>query len=83
MVQRMDVAEVPVEQIAEGMTLVVEEDGHSLQFNVEEKGFRHVQGGPLMFTLKSEPLTDGQPWILEYPAGTIVTRILRLYDDGT
>ncbi|MGJ6126682.1 hypothetical protein QN239_29300 [Mycolicibacterium sp. Y3] len=78
----MDVAEVPVEHIDNGMTLVVEEGGHSLQFNVEERGARHRPGSPVIYTLKSEPLDDGKPWVLEYPAGTIVTRVLRIYDDG-
>lgn len=60
----------------------MEQDGHSLQFNVEEKGFRHIPGEKAVFVLKSEPVDGGEPWVLEYPAGTIVTRILWMYDDG-
>jgi hypothetical protein len=34
--------------------------------------------------LASEPLADtGEPWVLEYPVGTLVTRVLKTYDDGT
>lgn len=82
MVQRMDVARVPVEQVEPGMSLVVEDGGHSVKFNVQERGFSHTPGQPARLTLTSEPLEDGKPWILEYPVGTIVEVIVRLYDDG-
>jgi len=83
MATRMDVAEVRVENVRPGMSLAVEEGGHLLQFNVEEVGFRLTQGEESWFTLKSEPLENGEPWVLEYPAGTVVTLILRKYDDAT
>ena len=86
--QRHEVTQIPVEQVKPGMTLAIpSESGLSPRaFQVDEVAWEHkkAEGKPPIFTLTSEPLPDtGQPWVVEYPIGTPVTRVLRTYDDGT
>lgn len=88
MVKRHEVTQIPVEQVKRGMTLAIPcEAGLSPRaFQVDEIGWEHkkAEGKPATFTLTSEPLPDtGQPWVVEYPIGTLVTQVLRIHDGGT
>lgn len=67
------------------MTLAVKNDaGQRVLFQVQDTGFEHKPPGPTMFVIKSEPLANGEPWVIKKPAGTLMLRILKeTYDDGT
>ena len=71
MAKAHDVTRIPVEEVKTGYALVIlSDDGlPPRQFNVEEVEWSFKQGEPAMLTLKSEPLADGKPWELSYPAG--------------
>jgi hypothetical protein len=77
--------QIPIEQVRNGMSLAVENDkGQQVLFQVQDKGFEFKSPGPTFFFIKSEPLENGEPWVIKKPAGTMMTRVLReTYDDGT
>ncbi len=76
--------QIPIERVENGMSLAVEKDGHIVLFQVNSKGFSYKPDGPTIFVLKSEVLENGEQWVIEKPAGTMMTRVLReTYDDGT
>ena len=77
-----DARRIPIESVRPGYSLAVDR-GHGLQlFQVDEVSFRHSkdsEGNPVTaFVLTSGPLAGGgDPWVLQYPAGTSVLRLLR------
>jgi hypothetical protein len=76
--------QLPIELVQNGMTLAVKNDqGQPALFQVNSKGFEHKPPGPILFTIKSEPLESGKQWVIQKPAGTLMVRILGTYDDGT
>jgi hypothetical protein len=87
MVKRHDVVKIPVEQVQVGFTLAIPSGGGlpPRVFQLESVTITHRQaeGEPPTVTLSSEPLAHGKPWVLEYPFGTQVVRVVRTYDDGT
>ena len=57
------------------MTLLVENDeGKQVLFQVNSTGFSFQGDGPTIFIIKSEPLKNGEPWVIKHPAGTLMTR---------
>lgn len=75
MTKQYNAAQVPVDRVRPGHTLVMsdEDGGKPWVFNVDSVGGSSKPPAPTMITLKSEPLEDGEPLVLEYPVGTIVT----------
>jgi hypothetical protein len=67
---------VPVESVRPGFSLAVDEDGDYRLFQVDCIQMSQRSGQPVMFTLTSEPRDGGDPWVLEFEAGTPVVRIL-------
>ena len=67
---------VPVESVEPGISLAIRHDGDYWLFQVECTQMSRRSGQPVMFTLTSEPMDGGDPWVLEYEAGTPVVRIL-------
>ncbi|MEX3648353.1 hypothetical protein [Mycolicibacterium porcinum] len=77
----LDAQMIPVEHVKPGYSLAVEEGGQRLLFQVEKTGFSSVRGddGTLVNKIiltSGEVAGGGDPWVLEYPAGTPVCRIL-------
>ena len=70
------VQKVPVESVQPGFSLAIDRDGDYCLFQVECTQMSQRAGRPVMFTLVSEPVDGGDPWILECEAGTPVVRIL-------
>jgi hypothetical protein len=72
-----DAVEMLVDDIQVGSTLLIRDDsGQPCLFQVERK---KAIATPDAFTyrLTSEPV-DGEPWVRNYPAGTVSIRILRI-----
>jgi hypothetical protein len=67
---------VPVESVRPGFSLAVHEDGDYRLFQVECTQMSQRAGSPTTFTLTSEPVDGGDPWVLECEEGTPVVRIL-------
>ncbi|BBY24805.1 hypothetical protein MSTO_50100 [Mycobacterium stomatepiae] len=67
---------VPVESVEPGFSLAIGEDGDYRLFQVECTQMSHRAGLPVMFTLTSEPVDGGEPWVLECEEGTPVVRLL-------
>lgn len=67
---------VPVESVRPGFSLAVHDDGDYRLFQVECAQMSQRAGLPIMFTLTSEPVDGGAPWVLECEEGTPVVRIL-------
>jgi hypothetical protein len=87
-VKRRDVTRIPVQQVKPGFTLAIPSEGGQPRrvFQVEEVGweYKNAPGEKAKMVLTSEPLPDsGEPWVLKYPIGTLVARVMRTYDDGT
>jgi len=75
-----DVVLIPVEQVQLGFSLLVDEGQGPQVFQVDNVRFRSLQGpdGSYVGTylLTAEPVEDADPWRVEYPAGTEVSRIM-------
>jgi hypothetical protein len=71
---------VPVESVEPGFSLAVCHDGDYRLFKVECTQMSQRSGQPVMFKLTSEAVDGGDPWIVEYEAGTPVVRILGICD---
>jgi hypothetical protein len=67
---------VPVEAVEPGFSLAVGHDGDYRLFQVECTQMSQRSNRPVMFTLTSEPVDGGEPWVVEYEAGTPVVRLL-------
>lgn len=67
---------VPVESVRPGFSLAIDRDGDYRLFRVECTQMTQRGGQPVMFTLTSEPVDGGEPWVLECEAGTPVVRVL-------
>ncbi len=67
---------VPVESVRPGFSLAIGERGDYRLFRVECTQMTQRSGQPVMFTLTSEALDGGAPWVLECEAGTPVVRVL-------
>jgi len=67
---------VPVESVQPGFSLAIRHDGDYCLFQVECTQMSQRSGRPVTFTLTSEPVDGGDPWVLEYEAGTPVVRLL-------
>ncbi len=67
---------LPVEAVRPGFSLAIARDGDYRLFQVECTQMSQRSGRPVMFTLMSEPADGGEPWVLEYEAGTPVVRLL-------
>lgn len=70
------VQKVPVESVQPGFSLAIHRDGDYRLFQVECTQMSQRTGRPVMFTLVSEPVDGGDPWVMECEAGTPVVRIL-------
>jgi hypothetical protein len=75
-----DVQLVPVEQVQLDYSLLVDQGQGPQVFHVGKVRFRSIQGpdGTYVGTylLASEPVEGNDPWEIEYPSGTQVSRIL-------
>lgn len=69
---------VPVEAVEPGFSLAVPDGGEYRLFQVECTQMSQRSGQPVMIRLTSEAVDGGQPWVLEYEAGTPVVRLLGL-----
>jgi hypothetical protein len=70
---------VPVESVEPGFSLAIRHGGDYRLFQVDCTQMSQRSGQPVMIKLTSEPsepLNGGDPWILEYEAGTPVIRLL-------
>ena len=67
---------VPVESVRPGFSLAIHRDGDYRLFPVERTQMSQRTGQRVMFTLTSEPVDGGDPWVMECEAGTPVVRIL-------
>lgn len=67
---------VPVESVEPGFSLAIPHDGDYRLFRVDCTQMSRRSGQPVMITLTSEPVNGGDPWVLEYEAGTPVVRLL-------
>ncbi|AKN16289.1 hypothetical protein [Mycobacterium haemophilum] len=67
---------VPVESVEPGFSLAIRHDGDYRLFQVECTQMSQRSGQPVMFTLTSEPVNGGDPWVVEYEAGTPIVRLL-------
>jgi hypothetical protein len=67
---------VPVEAVQPGFSLAIHRDGDYRLFQVECTQMSRRAGRPVMFTLTSEPVNGGDPWVLECEEGTPVVRIV-------
>jgi hypothetical protein len=73
----VSVKQIPIEQAETGMSLVVKRGGHAYLFQVEKKKFSYREGEGTVFTLESEPVDGGDPWVITGPPGTLVHRVTR------
>lgn len=82
MAKQYETETITVNEVRPGDALAVpDESGRPVLFRVENFGFTHRPPAAVVYTLSSEPLPDtGEPWVLEYPAGAVLTRIIREYD---
>jgi hypothetical protein len=75
-----DVVLIPVEQVQLGFSLLVDRGQGPQLFQVENVRFRAMQEADgshvSTYMLTSEPVDGGDPWNIEYPAGTQVSRVL-------
>jgi hypothetical protein len=67
---------IPVEAVQPGFSLAIRDDGEFRLFQVECTQMSQRSGQPVRFTLTSEPVAGGDPWVLEYEAGTPLVRLL-------
>lgn len=67
---------VPVESVRPGFSLAIATGGDYRLFRVECAQMTQRSGQPVMFTLTSEPIDGGEPWVLECEEGTPVVRVL-------
>ncbi|HWF30920.1 MAG TPA: hypothetical protein VG327_21620 [Mycobacterium sp.] len=67
---------VPVESVQPGFSLAIHRDGDYRLFQVECAQMSRRAGRPVTFTLISEPVDGGDPWVLECEEGTPVVRIV-------
>lgn len=71
---------IPVEQVRTGFSLAIDRGQGRQLFQVEEVAFHseRLEGGNYLntYTFTSEPVDGGDPWVIQYPAGTRVCRIL-------
>ncbi|MGV7255924.1 hypothetical protein B1987_08625 [Mycobacterium kansasii] len=67
---------VPVESVEPGYSLAVHHDGDYQLFQVECTQMSRRSGQPVIITLTAEPVDGGDPWTLQYEAGTPVVRLL-------
>lgn len=67
---------VPVEAVQPGFSLAIPHDGDYRLFQVDCTQMCQRSGQPVMIRLMSESVDGGQPWVLEYEAGTAVIRLL-------
>lgn len=65
---------VPVEAVQPGFSLAIPHDGDYRLFQVDCTQMCQRSGQPVMIRLMSESVDGGQPWVLEYEAGTAVIR---------
>lgn len=75
--QNVDVVPLPIEEVQTGMSLLVKREGHAVLFQVENKKFKYTPTTGTVWTLESEPVDGGDPWVIEGPSGTTVHRIVR------
>ncbi|OBG26714.1 hypothetical protein [Mycobacterium sp. 852002-51057_SCH5723018] len=67
---------VPIESVRPGFSLAIHRDGDYRLFQVECTQMSQRTGQPVMFRLTSEPVDNGDPWVVECEEGTPVVRIL-------
>jgi hypothetical protein len=88
MVKRHDITHIPVQQVQPGFTLLMAADQEGrppFAVQVDDVRLNQKAGETPTITITSTPHVDtGQPVVLDgLPVGTIVTRVVRTYDDGT
>jgi hypothetical protein len=67
---------VPVESVEPGFSLAIQHAGDYRLFQVDCTQMSQRSGQPVTIKLASEPANGGDPWVLEYEAGTPVVRLL-------
>lgn len=73
----VSVIRIPIEQVETGMSLMVKRGSHAYLFQVEKKSISYSSDAGTLFTLESEPVDGGNPWVISGPPGTSVIRIMR------
>jgi hypothetical protein len=83
MAPRYRTEKIPVQNVQQGDELAIPSDGGPRSFHVENIALSHFKeaGEQPTLTLTSEPLADGKPWVLQYPVGAEVVRVLGTYED--
>jgi len=73
----VSVVRIPIEEVETGMSLMVKRRTHAYLFPVEKKTFSYSSDAGTMFTLESEPVDGGNPWVISGPPGTPIIRVIR------
>jgi hypothetical protein len=73
----VSVTRIPIEQADTGMSLMVKRGAHAYLFQIEKKTFSYSPDAGTVFTLESEPVDGGDPWVICGPPGTPVIRVMR------
>jgi hypothetical protein len=84
MATRYRTENIPVENVRAGDELAIPSDGGHRTFHVEDIAVGHFKeaGQQPTLTLTSEPLANGKPWVLQYPVGASVARVLGTYEES-
>lgn len=77
--QQAEVAEIPIEKVENGWTVIDQQNGQQVIFQVERRSFNHKPPGPMIWTLES---ADEPPLRKEAPAGTICQVLVKLLDES-
>lgn len=80
MTTRYRLEQVPVEHVNCGNSLAIRTDDGYRLFQVQRMQMSYQRGGPVTFTLTSEPINGGDPWVIEYAAGTPLVRMWLMYE---
>jgi hypothetical protein len=84
MVPKFRTEPLPIEDVQNGMKLAVRiNQSQARLFTVESKGIESVPPDPTLFVIKSGPLEDNnyEPFVIKQPAGTLLNRVIDVYDD--
>lgn len=74
----VDLVPTPIQLVETGMSLLmIKDDGRPVLFQVENKKFSHKPDTGTVWTLESEPVEGGEPFVIQGPSGTMTHRIVR------
>ena len=81
MAPRFRTEPISIEDVRLGMKLAVQiNETQARLFQVESTGIEHAQPDPILFVIKSGPLDGGQI-VIKKPAGTLLDRVVEVYEE--